>query len=198
MPTNLSHVLYTHRDMFATILPQDVARARLRDHFTRPISNHPEGWSELWDAGEFLPWDRNEPSPAFVDTLGDRHDLLGTCFIEDSDGAKRRKRALVPGCGRGYDVLLLASFGYDAWGLDVSETAVKRCLEEQKTNAHKYPAKDESTGSGTSTFLTGNFFSDEWSKSIPGRGKFELIFDYTVKQTRAYLSLRCIVPHQFS
>lgn len=155
-------------------------RARLMAHFAGDISKHQNRWSDLWDKGDFLPWDRGMPNPALVDTLTDRGDLLGTCVVEDEFGNKRRKRALVPGCGKGYDVLLLASFGYDAFGLEVSETAVKRCYEEQKANGHKYPANDESDGAGAVKFMHGDFFGTDWMINIEGDGKVDLIYDYTV------------------
>ena len=155
-------------------------RARLLSHFAGDTSMHQSKWSALWDKGDFLPWDRGMPNPALVDTLTEQQDLLGTCFVEDSPGKKRRKRALVPGCGKGYDVTLLASFGYDAFGLDVSETAVKRCYEEQKANGHKIPIKDEISGSGAVKFIQGDFFGTDWMVNIEGDGKVDLIYDYTV------------------
>ena len=159
-------------------LQQD--RARLMAHFAGDTSKHQTKWSDLWDKGDFLPWDCGMPNPALIDTLTDQRDLLGTCFVEDEFGNKRRKRALVPGCGKGYDVLLLASFGYDAFGLEVSETAVKRCYEEQKANGHKYPARDESSGAGAVKFMHGDFFGTDWMINIEGDGKLDLIYDYTV------------------
>lgn len=155
-------------------------RARLMAHFAGDTSKHHNKWSDLWDKGDFLPWDRGMPNPALVDALTDQGDLLGTCFVEDEFGNKRRKRALVPGCGKGYDVLLLASFGYDAFGLEVSETAVNRCYEEQKSNAHKYPVRDESSGAGAATFMHGDFFGTDWMINIQGDGKVDIIYDYTV------------------
>lgn len=154
----------------------------MMSHFAGDTSKHPNQWSALWDQGDFLPWDRGMPNPALVDTLSDRHDLLGSCFTEDSTGKRRRKRALVPGCGKGYDVLLLASFGYDAFGLEVSETAVKRCYEEQKANGNKYPVMDESAGAGTVKYMFGDFFGTDWMKKVDGDGKVDLIYDYTVRR----------------
>lgn len=121
------------------------------------------------------------PNPALEDVLADRQDLIGFCFKQGPNGEKQRKKALVPGCGRGYDVLLLASFGYDAYGLEVSEKVVELCVQEQKTNGQNYPAKDESAGSGSATFLHGDFFSDEWDGKVQGEAKFDLIYDYTVQ-----------------
>ena len=155
-------------------------RQRLKAHFAGDSSQHPNKWSELWDKGDWLPWDKGMPNPALVDTLTDRPDLLGSCWTQDMQGKQRRKRALVPGCGKGYDVLLFSSFGYDAVGLEVSETAVKRCYEEQEAHGDKYPVRDESTGAGKVTFIVGDFFVTDWTKDIEGDGKFDLIYDYTV------------------
>lgn len=164
-------------------------RARLLEHFPNGTSDTPDRWAMLWDKGDFLPWDIGMPNPALGDVLTDRKELFGTCFKEegtaaekeDKGGSKVRKRALVPGCGRGYDVILLASFGYDAYGLEVSDKAVELCVQEQQKNGDKYPIKDESVGYGAVTFLKGDFFRDEWTEEIPGGGKFDLIYDYTVR-----------------
>lgn len=173
------------------------ARARLLAHFSDGTSDTPDRWAVLWDKGDFLPWDIGAPNPALGDVLTDRKELIGTCFKEEGtaaekegeDGRKVRKKALVPGCGRGYDVILLASFGYDAYGLEVSDKAVELCVQEQQTNGAKYPIEDESVGYGTVNFLKGDFFRDEWTKKIPGGGKFDLIYDYTV---RLFPSALCI------
>lgn len=168
-------------------LPREAVRARLLAHFPNGTSDNPDRWAMLWDKGDFLPWDSGAPNPALVDVLSDRKDLIGTCFKEDplaaEDGGRRkeRKKALVPGCGRGYDVIELASFGYDAYGLEVSDNAVELCVQEQQANGDKYPMKDESVGYGTATFLKGDFFSYKWTEKIPGGGKFDLIYDYTVR-----------------
>lgn len=197
------------------------ARARLKAHFASDdddgdddvISTHTKKWSELWDQGDFLPWDRGVPNPALVDLLlassfssssssdpGGLHSV-GSCFVDDDDdddsGGRRRKRkrkrkkALVPGCGRGYDVLLLAAFGYDAVGLEVSEGAVRRCWEEvgrvmggdRDRDRGVYAVRDE--GEGGVGFLRGDFFAWEgewvggWDRDREGGG-FDLIYDYTV------------------
>ena len=149
-------------------------------HFAGDTSKHQNKWSHLWDKGDYLPWDRGIPNPALVDTITHQRHLLGSCFVEDHVGNKRRKRALVPGCGKGYDVLLLASFGYDAFGLDVSQTAVKRCYEEQKVSGLDYPVQDQNSGPGAVKFLYGDFFGTDWISNVEGDGKFDLIYDYTV------------------
>ena len=156
------------------------ARERLKKHFADP-TDQLSRWAQLWENEDFLPWDRGLPNPALVDMLSEKQNILGTCFKDDSSGEKQRKKALVPGCGRGYDVLLLASFGYDAYGLEVSEKAVQLCVQEQMTNGYKYPVQDGSVGAGKAIFLQGDFFSDDWTKDIPSGPDFDLIYDYTVK-----------------
>ncbi|KZF19006.1 putative thiol methyltransferase [Xylona heveae TC161] len=158
-------------------IPNEV-RQRLREHFSVPADALNDRWSALWDKGDFLPWDRGLPNPALVDTLVERHDLLGSPLVDDPEtGKKRRKRAFVPGCGRGYDVLLLASFGYDAFGLEVSESAVRQCERIARESGDKYPVRDEAAGAGTAKFVLGDFFKTDFERETGS--KFDLIYDYT-------------------
>lgn len=156
------------------------SRAKLASHFASDPAADGQKWAQLWDQGDFLPWDRRGPNPAFEDFLAQSQDLIGHSVIKDPNGNQRRKKALVPGCGRGYDVLLLASFGYDAVGLEVSETAVKRCWEEKEKNGGEYPVMDEDAGAGDFSFVQGDFFKSEWLRPDVGKdGVFDLIYDYT-------------------
>lgn len=166
------------------------ARARLLEHFANNSSDQPSLWAQLWDNGDFLPWDRGLPNPALADVLSERQDLIGTYLKANASGANERKKALVPGCGRGYDVLLLASFGYDAYGLEVSEKAVQNCIWEQSTNGHNYPVQNESAGAGKAVFLQGDFFSNDWTYEVLGSPVFDLIYDYTVRNLIS-ISIRC-------
>lgn len=158
--------------------------------------NHLEGWAELWRRGDCLPWDRGFPNPALEDTLTQQQALLGGPLLEESAataaGAEtsaqrpRRKKALVPGCGRGVDVLLLASFGYDAYGLEYSPGAVEACRQEEIRTRHgdEYPVRDEKIGRGMVTWIQGDFFSDDWlvGLKVP-QNRFDLIYDYTVNES---------------
>jgi methyl halide transferase len=120
-------------------------------------------WDTLWH-NENTPWDRGLPSPALVELLKDKH------FPLVPEGKKGK--ALVPGCGRGYDVVLFAGLTGDeqniekAVGLDVSEKAVEEA-RERHANAP-----------GHSEFVTGDFFSDseDWIK----QGPYDVVYDYTV------------------
>jgi SAM-dependent methyltransferase len=152
-------------------------RAELSRHFSSyQGDDYTDGWNKLWEQGSFLPWDRGRPSPALEDTLVSHRDIVGSAVV---DG--RRKKALVPGCGRGVDVLLLESYGYDAVGLEVSQKAIQACFEYAEQHASLYPVKDEEVGKGSRKFVKGDFYEDNFLKDArlaPGQ-KFDLIYDYT-------------------
>ena len=111
------------------------------------------------------------------DVLVDRRDLFPSPFTG--------KKALVPGAGRGHDVLLLASFGFDVYGLDISPEASAAAKENEENNGGVgiYEAKEGQRGSVF--WLTGDFLSWDFS----GIGKFDLIFDYTVRPTNVSTNL---------
>jgi SAM-dependent methyltransferase len=139
---------------------------------------HTEIWDELWQQ-KTTPWDRFEPHPALIDALNEKTSIVGlsTKFGNESP----RKKALIPGCGRGYDVLLFASHGYDAYGLDISQTAVDACEEldkEQGDNTMIYPLRDAIIGRGSRHFFAADFFKDDLS-SHTGSGRFDVIYDHT-------------------
>lgn len=154
-------------------------RERLRQHFRdQPAEAHTGRWDAMWQQN-ITPWDRSEPNPALIDTLLEKSDIIGNSTQQES--STHRMRALVPGCGRGYDVLLLASHGFDAYGLDVSQTAIDGCTtldKQQGDDATKYPIKNEHVGRGSRTFLMADFFQDDLSPHTGG-GKFDVIYDYT-------------------
>ncbi|OCL08883.1 putative thiol methyltransferase [Glonium stellatum] len=170
-----------------TVPVPNEARERLRQHFLNSDPcTHPSRWDDLWKTGDFLPWDRGAPNPALVDTLTQRPELLGPATTtsttgDATTGPRQRKRALVPGCGKGYDVLLLASLGYDAYGVEASANAVKACEKHAAEQAERYPARDTEVGSGGVKFVLGDFFKDEWLAGVDGGlGEgFDLIYDYT-------------------
>ncbi|RMZ17460.1 hypothetical protein D0862_00795 [Hortaea werneckii] len=150
-------------------------RERLRQHFDAlPPEKQAGGWNAMWEQN-VTPWDRGEPSPALVDTLQHKLPQIEASSSQDTPGNKaahnqqptrRRKKALVPGCGRGYDVLLLAAYGYDAYGLDTSTLAIQGAQELARSpdRATKYPPSNHAsgTGPGTATFLEADFFSDDF------------------------------------
>lgn len=124
-----------------------------------------------------------------TDTLINNVELVGHALVEEN-GEKRRKRALVPGCGRGVDVLLLESFGYDVVGLEYAEGAFKACLEYAAEHAKDYPVQDERVGKGSRKYVRGDFYADDWlvEAGLDKNTKFDLIYDYTVSTV---LSILC-------
>lgn len=139
-----------------------------------------DGWANIWNIGEFRIWDKECPNPALEDALA-RRELFGDPIATDPRGYLYRKKALVPGCGRGVDVLLLASFGYDAYGLECSAVAVEACNQEKLKNRNRYPIRDPMAGWGNATFIQGDFFKDDWLEEMHlSRNCFDLIYDYRV------------------
>jgi len=156
--------------------PTTEEAGRLKATFQdRPLSSHGAGWDSLWTSS-FTPWDRGGPSAALDDLLADRRSELFPAA-----GASGRKRALVPGCGRGYDALLLAAHGYDVCGLDYSATATREAIETERKAEAEGGVKASGGGEekGVVTWVTGDFFADEFLDKA-GTRTFDLIFDYTV------------------
>lgn len=140
-----------------------------------------DGWAALWDKGGSLPWDKGYPNPALEDVLVQRKGTLGGPIAQDAQGQSYRRKALVPGCGRGVDVLLLASFGYDAYGLEYSAAAVEACGKEEAEEHSWDRVQDQAVGRGRVTFVQGDFFDDAWLQKIGVElNGFDLIYDYTV------------------
>jgi methyl halide transferase len=177
----------------------DPAPGKLQETFRDVgFAKHGSKWHGLWEES-YTPWDRGGPSLALYDLLVGRKDLVPPAQIFGSSGSftsptspsspgspsspnrlPRKKNALVPGCGRGHDVLLLSAMGYDVYGLDYSETAIKqaRKVERDAENELSYSPR-EGMEKGRVTWLTGDFFQDDFLKKA-GLGQFDLIFDYTV------------------
>lgn len=171
---------------------------RLTETFANaPLAAHPQRWDALY-RDDFTPWDRAGPSLALADIIATRPDLVPPAQDLDSrgnplrttTGAVSKRTALVPGCGRGHDVLLLARFGYDVWGLDYSEAAVAMAKETEKDAGKLQPWSDEVVECGKVTWLSGDFFEENWAKGAgtDGSGKFDLVFDYTVSATLSRVS----------
>lgn len=152
-------------------LPKLFDGASPQEHATR--------WTKCWE-DKFTPWDRGGPSMALYDLLKENPDGLISL-----PSASAPKTALVPGCGRGHDVLLLSSLGYDVYGLDVSSQA----LEAARDNVGKaladglYKIEGEGDKRGAITWICQDFFAEDW-KGVPT--PFDLIFDYTVRTKQLY------------
>jgi hypothetical protein len=102
------------------------------------------------------PWDKGEPSPGLVDFLAAHPELP-------------RGRVCVPGCGYGHDVRAWARAGFEAVGVDVAPSAVRRGLEL---------SREFETGIG---FMQADFLL----ASGPAGAGFDWLFEHT---------LYCAVP----
>ncbi|KAI9167710.1 putative thiol methyltransferase 2 [Paramyrothecium foliicola] len=170
-------------------MPPDDPPSRLKETFRAPFSTHALHWNALY-ADSFTPWDREGPSLALGDLVQQRADLVPPAQerdargnpLRDATGAVCKLTALVPGCGRGHDVLLLSAQGYDVWGLDSSEAAIDKARENQRASEGNsiYAAFDERE-KGQVNWAVGDFLASEWTAGIgtEGTGQFDLIFDYT-------------------
>lgn len=89
------------------------------------------------------------------------------------------------GCGRGYDALLLAQYGYDTVGVEISGSAVKEARKWLETEVPKgiKDGRIDKTKLGRVEVVLADFFDDEWLKmvDVPLRGGFELVYDYAVR-----------------
>jgi len=116
-----------------------------------------QGWEEAWKTN-VTPWDK----------LGTVQPPLRELLQSKQQDWPRQGRALVPGCGRGYDAIFIAStLGLDTLGLDISSTALQ--------SAHSLLASSPDPSPGKVTFQTADFFS----LSVPEDERFDLVYDYT-------------------
>jgi hypothetical protein len=147
-------------------------------------------WDDLWKDG-VTPWDLGKPTPVLISELGHYRDSTSFCNGDRDGGHGRALKALIPGCGSGYDLVSVARYFHNlqrkgvvstVMGLDISNTSL--------TQAHthvcslvipvdkKIPREDEEgvrvvgtgTGTGTETtqiqFIQGDFFAPtkDWAR----------------------------------
>ncbi|GJE84638.1 S-adenosyl-L-methionine-dependent methyltransferase [Phanerochaete sordida] len=114
------------------------------------------GWDNAWKV-DLTPWDAGQSQPPL-------RDLLKSGLLQ----LPATGRALVPGCGKGYDAPLIASStGLDTLSIDISPTAVQQ--------ARDYVAKLDLPSTATVHFEQRDFFSLGESEDE----KFHLVYDYT-------------------
>ena len=77
-----------------------------------PETDSSNAWEQRWRAGQ-TGWDTGRPS-------------VQLSALIESGALAEGGRALVPGCGAGYDVLALAGAGFEALGLEIAPTAIAR------------------------------------------------------------------------
>ena len=88
----------------------------------------------------------------------------------------------VQGCGKGYDVVMLALHGFDVIGLEVSQKGVSvaeeyACKELQMPQVYNFgAAQTKKYERGSVSFIHGDFFQPDCAAGE----KFDVIYDYTV------------------
>ncbi|KAF9447686.1 thiol methyltransferase 1 [Macrolepiota fuliginosa MF-IS2] len=112
-------------------------------------------WDDAWKV-DATPWAAGEVQPPLREAIEVNRDEIKW---------PKTGRALVPGCGLGYDVTYLAgTLGINALGLDASQTVLDRARASVKENP---PPQ------GEASFEVANFFTYK-----PAEG-FDLVYDYT-------------------
>ncbi len=107
----------------------------------------------------------------------------------------------MPGCGRGYDVALLAAHGYDAYGLEVSShaaEAARKYLEDPGKGPFEgeYAVANEKVGKGAMRIVCGDYFEDGWLGDVEGwEGDegFDIIYDNTVSRGPNMRPENCLI-----
>ncbi|KAI8465047.1 MAG: S-adenosyl-L-methionine-dependent methyltransferase [Monoraphidium minutum] len=115
-------------------------------------------WNEIWDGGL-------EPGALF--DLGCATPILERLLAGGTLGPMKGKAWLVPGCGRGYDVVAAAAAGAAAVGLDLSQTAVR------EAEGHRDAAAPPGAAA-RAKFVAGDFFAHE-----DPSGPYDFGWDYT-------------------
>lgn len=116
-------------------------------------SDSEKTWEDHW-ASHDTPWDAGESSPALRALLAS---------LEPAPQA----RALIPGCGRGWDVFTLSRHGFTAVGVDIAPSAApafEKIRLEQGLTTHQ------------ARMFVGDFF--QLDATTLG-GAFDFIWDYT-------------------
>ncbi|KAJ7192268.1 thiol methyltransferase 1 [Mycena pura] len=115
------------------------------------ITEDPHSWDKAWSKN-LIPWDAGEIQPPLREVIQSGEVPFPT-----------QGRALVPGCGSGYDASFISTaLGLDTLAIDISEIAVKSA------------AKNIPDGVNARVEV-----HDFFSFSVPKNEKFDLIYDYT-------------------
>ena len=83
-------------------------------------------WEQHYLEGQ-MPWNKGKPSPPIQEWVIHH---------------QPRGRALVPGCGVGHEVAMLIEQGVDAFGLDLSPTAIEMARAAYPTHSDRFVAGD--------------------------------------------------------
>lgn len=127
-----------------------------RDHLAMVV------WEDMWTK------DGGLKAGTYFDAAGSSKVLLQVLAQKSPHPSAS---ALVPGCGRGYDVIEMAKIGYQAVGVEIAPSALVAATEYNKECLEKEGVADRK---GSATFIAEDFF-----KIAPPAGGFDLIYDYT-------------------
>lgn len=83
-------------------------------------------WNQAYEGGD-TPWDKGYASPPLCEFM-ERHRITG--------------RVLVPGCGTGHDVRVLAAQGAEVVGLDIAESALRKAAAYPVVGGERYVVGD--------------------------------------------------------
>jgi len=98
----------------------------------RPLSWYESLYEAAAAGTAAVPWDHRAPMPILVDWLTERCHRAG----------KRGSRAVVVGCGYGYDAELVASLGFTTTAFDISSTAVETARRRHERTGVDYRQAD--------------------------------------------------------
>ena len=164
-------------------------------------------WDSLWQ-DNVTPWDLGKPTPVLIAELKSHWDNTVSSEAKDAKSTTTF-RSLVPGCGAGYDLVMLA-LHHEKWlnqasngfqpssavvvGLDISETSLLERASTVVSSGLPEGKKDAILHNTRVDLMNGDFFNDmsDWSvvrsfgsdnDGQPIRDddpqNFDFIFDYT-------------------
>ncbi len=87
-------------------------------------------WEDCYQSGRTL-WDKGRPNPLLDHWIrtGKLSPITDSDARPGSNDDSRVVRVLVPGCGAGHEVVLLAEWGFDVLGLDYAQAAVTQARD---------------------------------------------------------------------
>lgn len=90
-------------------------------------------WEAAYRAGE-TPWEKGAPAPPLEEWL--------EAWNARAPGSLADAHVLVPGCGHGHDVRLLAAYGALALGVDLAPSAIEAARQYPQQGAEMYRVSD--------------------------------------------------------
>jgi hypothetical protein len=154
-----NHSLKASFRSIRTAMAQDGARPLMDTHASTQIDyqSYQGRWDAIWTAGEGLKpgeaWDKSGASPGLAKLL------------TEVNGDIKGKRVVVPGCGRGYDLVAFADAGAEfCLGMEISEHAISSALSYIASTPH----------ASTCTVKLIDFLRD------PAPESFDFGYDYTM------------------